>query len=78
MEEFELTVLDSYSSFAFKHILTSASSEEELKEDTSLSGQAMYAFLALPLLALFLIYAFSLFSLLGQYALMCPCSPQPK
>ena len=75
MEEFELTLLDSYDSFAFKHRLTSASSEEELEEDTSLSCQALYAFLALPLLSLFLIYAFSLFSLLGQSALMCPCSP---
>ena len=68
MEEFELTVLDS----------CSASFEEELEDDTLLSCQAMYAFLALSLFSLFLIYAFSLFSLLGQSALMCPCSQRLK
>jgi len=69
-EEDELKLLDVE---AFKHRLAFASSEE-LEKDTSLSSQATYDFLILPLLSP-LNYVFSLFSLLGQFALMCPCSP---
>jgi len=68
----ELTLHDAD---ALKHRCASSSSEE-LEEDISLSSQAMYVFLVFPLLSP-LKLAFSLLSLLGHSALICPCSPQP-
>ena len=41
MEEFELTLLDVDSSFAIRHILAFVTSEDEPKEDMSLSFQTI-------------------------------------
>jgi len=55
----------------------SSSLDEELDEETSFSSQAIYALLDFSLFSLWLDF-FSLLSLFGQSALMCPFSPQPK